>query len=100
MYKQNGKKKVKRSERKTECENTQRFIENNTKKVTNWKTPDNDIMHGYCLKKFTSIHNRLAIEMNSYQQETDIPGWMTKGKTLTWSKKTTKKELPTTTADP
>ena len=31
--------------------------------------------------KFPSIHDRLAIEMNRFLQEKDIPQWMTKGKT-------------------
>ena len=31
-------------------------------------------------KKFTPIHDRLAIEMNRCLEETDIPEWMTKRK--------------------
>ena len=32
------------------------------------------------LKKFTSIHDRLAIELNRCLQEVNLPEWMTKGK--------------------
>ena len=32
-------------------------------------------------KIFTSIHDRLTIEMNKHFEETDMPEWMTKGKT-------------------
>ena len=33
------------------------------KKVPNWKTPGHDGIQGYWLKKFTSIYERLTIEM-------------------------------------
>ena len=39
------------------------------KKVTNWKTPGHDGIHGYCLKKFSFIHDRLATERNRCLQE-------------------------------
>ena len=51
-------------------------------------------MHGYWFKKFTSISDRLAIDMNRYQQETDITNWMTKGKTTLVQKDTPKRNLP------
>ena len=51
------------------------------------------------LKKLTSIYDRLAIEMNRYREETEIPEWVTKGKT-TLIQKDPKKESPPTTTDP
>ena len=51
------------------------------KKVPNLKTPGHDGIHGYWFKKFTTIHDRLAIEMNRCLEETYISEWMTKGKT-------------------
>ena len=33
------------------------------------------------LKKFTSIHKRLTVEMNGCLKQTNIPEWMIKGKT-------------------
>ena len=50
------------------------------KKILNWKTLDFDGIHRFWFKKFTSIHDRLAIEINRCLQETDIPEWMAKGK--------------------
>ena len=32
-------------------------------------------------KKFTSIHDTLAIKMNRYLEESNIPKWITKGNT-------------------
>ena len=43
--------------------------------------PSYDVIHLYWFKRFISINERLAIEMNRYLQETDIPEWMTKVKT-------------------
>ena len=34
------------------------------KKISNWRTPGHDGIHEFCFKKFTSSHDRLAIEMN------------------------------------
>ena len=51
------------------------------KKISNWKTPGYDGIHGFCFEKFTSIHDRLALEMNRWLQDTQVPDWMTKGKT-------------------
>ena len=34
------------------------------KKIANWKTPGLDDIHGFWFKKFTSIHDRIATEMN------------------------------------
>ena len=50
-------------------------------------------------KKFTSIHDRLAIEMNICLQETEILELMTKGK-INLIQKDLKKELPKTIIDP
>ena len=42
-------------------------------KISNWKRPDHDGIHGFLFKKFTSIHDRLALEMNRCLQEVHIP---------------------------
>ena len=51
------------------------------KRISNWKTPVHDGIHGFWFKKFTSIHGRLALEMNRCLQGAQVPEWMTKGKT-------------------
>ena len=33
-------------------------------KIANWKTPSLDGIHGFWFEKFTSQHDRLAMEMN------------------------------------
>ena len=52
-----------------------------TQKKSNWKTPGHDGIHEIWFKKFTSIHDRRALEMNSCLQWAHVPEWMTKGKT-------------------
>ena len=51
------------------------------KKISNLKTPGHDGMHGFWLKKFSSIHYSLALEMNGCLQDAQLPDWMTNGKT-------------------
>ena len=47
------------------------------KKVSNWKTQGHDGIHGFWFKKFTSIHDRLAREINKCQQTAHVPECMT-----------------------
>ena len=34
------------------------------KMISKWKKPGHDGIHGFCFKKFPSIHNRLSLGMN------------------------------------
>ena len=79
MNKQHDK-RIRRTRIRPESGNRHRFTQNDTKKISNWKTPDNDGIHGFWFKKFTSIHHRLALEMNKCLQGAHVPEWMTKGK--------------------
>ena len=49
-----------------------------TLKIWNWKTLVNKSIHDFCFKKFTSIHDRQALEMNRCSQGAYVPEWMTK----------------------
>ena len=44
--------------------------------------PGNYEIHELWFKTFSSIHDRLAIEMNWYLEEADVPKWKTKGKII------------------
>ena len=57
------------------------LLKKTLKKILNWKTPGHDGIHGFWFKKFISIHDRLALEMNRCLRDAQIPDWMTKGKT-------------------
>ena len=43
--------------------------------------PGHDGIHGFWFKKFTPVHDRLALEMNRCLQRAHVPEWMIKGKT-------------------
>ena len=51
------------------------------KRISNWKAPGHDRIQGFWFQKFTSIHGRLAQEMNRCLQGTQVSDWMTKRKT-------------------
>ena len=55
------------------------LLKKTLKKIPNWKTPGHDGIHGFWFKKFTSIHDRPALEMNRCLQDAQVPDWMTKG---------------------
>ena len=57
------------------------LLKKTLKKISNWKTPGHNGIYRFCFKKFTSIHDRLALEMNRCLQDAQVPDWMTKGKT-------------------
>ena len=72
--------RIRRAQRRSESGNTHRFTQNNTKKISNWKTPGHDVIHGFWFKKYISLHDRFALEMNKCLQGAHVPEWMTRGK--------------------
>ena len=57
------------------------LLKTTRKKKSNRKAPGHDEIHGFWFKKFTSIHDRSALEMNRCLQGAHVPEWITKGKT-------------------
>ena len=51
------------------------LLKTTLKKISNWKPLGDDGLHGFWFKKFTSIHNRLALEINSCLQRALVPEW-------------------------
>ena len=53
------------------------------KKIPNWKAPGPDGVQGYWIKKLTSLHDRIAEQMNEMiNNRVPIPVWMTTGRTV------------------
>ena len=71
-------KRVRKTRRRTEGENTHRFTQSNTQKMPNWKIPKHDGIQRFWFKKFSSIHDRLAVVIYRWLQEADVHEWMTK----------------------
>ena len=67
---------------------------NNNNNNNNNKTPVHVGIHAFCSKKFTSIHNRLALKMNRCLQYAQVPEGMTKGKTTLIQKDPRKVTVP------
>ena len=59
--------------------------------------PGHDGINGFCFKKFTSIHERLALEMNTCLQRAHVRELMTKGMTILTQKDQAKEQLQTNT---
>ena len=73
------------------------LLKTTLKKVSNWKTPGHDGIHGFWFKRFTSIHDRLALGMNKCLQTAHVPEWMTKGRTTLIQKDPNKRTAQTIT---
>ena len=62
---------------------TTEMINEQVKKIPNWKSPGPDGVQGYCLKKLTALYECIAKRMdNTISSPEDIPKWMTLSKTL------------------
>ncbi len=87
-------KRTRRTRRRSKAEIHIELLKKTLKKISNWKTPGHDGIHGFWFKKFTSIHDRLALEMNRCLQGAQVPDWMTKGKTTLIQKDPSKGTAP------
>ena len=74
-------KRIRKTRKTSESGSTHLFTQNNTKKMSNWKTSGQNGIHGFWFKKSTSIYNRLGLEMSRCLQVAHGLEWMTKGKT-------------------
>jgi len=63
-------------------------------KTANWKAPGPDGVHGYWIKKRTSLHPRITCQLNTCMKSGIIPQWMTSGRTFLLLKDPTKGPVP------
>ena len=87
-------KRTRKTQRKPESGNTHRFTQNDTRKISNWKTSGHGGIHGFWFKKFTAVHDRLAKEMNKFLQRAHVPEWKMKGRTTLIQKDPSKGTAP------
>ena len=64
------------------------------KRISNWKAPGHEGIHSFWFRKITSIHGRLALEMNRCLQGAQVPECVTKGKTTLIQKDPRKRTAP------
>ena len=60
---------------------TTEMIKNHAKKMQNWTAPGRDEVHGYWLKHIPMLHERLAIQLNDLLVKSNVPHWLTEGRT-------------------
>ena len=66
---------------------TTEMINEQVKKIPNWKSPGPDGVQGYWLKRLTTLHACIAKQMdNIISNREDTPKWMTLGKTVVCQK--------------
>ena len=63
------------------------------KSTPNWKSPGPDGVQGYWLKNLTSLHQRIALQLDFCLQQGSVPVWMTTGKTVLCVKDVSKGSL-------
>ena len=46
-----------------------------------WKSPGPDLVQAFWLKNFSSLHERVRLQLNEYLNSEFVPGWLTRGRT-------------------
>ncbi len=59
-----------------------KMLDNQIRKMPNWKAPGPDGLQGFWLKTFTSIRERMCHQLNECLEKREVPKWMTKGRTV------------------
>ena len=56
-------------------------VRNQLKRISNWKAPGPDEVHGYWLKNFRVLHQRMAEQLQHCINNHQAPEWMSTGRT-------------------
>ena len=63
-------------------------------KTPNWKAPGPVLAQSYWLKNFSSMHDRIALQLNDCLRQGNVPSWMTQGRTVLIRKDISKGNIP------
>ena len=55
-------------------------------RMPNWKSPCPDLVQGFWLKNFSSLHERVRLQLKECLDSGFLPSWLTKGRT-SWMQK-------------
>ena len=70
---------------------TLNLVRSQCRKLPNWKAPGPDGVQGYWLKKLSSLHERIAGQVNDMiNGNVEVPDWLTKGRTVLCQKDSSK----------
>ena len=70
------------------------MVKHQVKKIKNWTAPGKDEVYGYWLTHLTSLHTRIAKQLNHVLQKGIIENWMTTRKTTLLMKNKEKGTIP------
>ena len=51
-------------------------------RMPNWKSPDPDVVQGFWLKNFSSLHETVRLQLKECLDSGFVPSWLTRGRTL------------------
>ena len=49
--------------------------------MSNWESPGPDLVQGFWLKNFSSLHERVRLQLRKCLDSGFVPGWLTRGRT-------------------
>ena len=49
--------------------------------MPNWKSPGPDLVQGFQLKNFSSLHERVKLQLKEWLDSGFVPSWLTRGRT-------------------
>ena len=50
-------------------------------RMPNWKSPGPDLVQGFWLKNFSSLHERVRLQLKECLDSGSVPSWLTRGRT-------------------
>ena len=62
-------------------------------RMPNWKSPGVDLVQGFWLKNFSSLHERVRFPLKECLDSGFLPSWVTRGRTLLLQKDKSKGDV-------
>ena len=63
-------------------------------RMPNWKSPSPDLVQGFWLKSFSSLHERVRLQLKECLDSRFVPSWLTRGRTSLLQKDKSKGNVP------
>jgi hypothetical protein len=76
------KSKLARVERQDDVRVELEDVKAGVRRMSNWKAPGPDGVRGFWFKKFSNLHQAMAVELRECVSESEVPEWMVKGRTV------------------
>ena len=61
--------------------------------MPNWKSPGPDLVQGFWLKNFSSLHDRARLQPKECLDSWSVPSWLTRGRTSLLQKDKSKSKV-------